>query len=123
MIKGYIKLLTVSFILTLLSVLAYGCSRQAERVADGETADQMEVPGIEMAAREGREAAKAIINKNWNDTMQLQMAILEARAVNSKYEMEGNKECKEAFDTAFYHTIATVRPELAKALAGNADSE
>lgn len=83
---------------------------KAEGVAAMETADQME------AAKEGRNAAKAIVNRNWTDTMQLQQAILEARAGNSKYELNGKDKCKAAFDTAFFNTIRTVRPELADQL-------
>lgn len=87
-----------------------GCSEKAEQISAEETADQME------AAKEGREAAKAIVTKNWTDTMQLQQAILEARAKNSKYEVEGKMKCKESFDTAFYNAIRTVRPDLANQL-------
>lgn len=85
-----------------------GCSRQAEQISAEEMAEQME------AANEGREAAKAIITKEWTDTLALQRAILEARAANSKYELEGKDRCKAAFDTAFYNTIETVRPDLLK---------
>ena len=97
--------------------LTVGCSKEdststqrAETVAASEMAEQME------AAKEGRAAAKAIVTKNWTDSMQLQKAILEARAKNSRYEMEGKKGCQAAFDTAFFNTIRTVRPELASQL-------
>lgn len=83
---------------------------KAEAVAAQETALQME------AAKEGRTAAKEIVTRNWNDTMQLQQAILDARAKNSKYELEGKEKCKAAFDTAFYNTIRTSRPDLADQL-------
>ena len=89
------------------------CSKQeekAEQVAAMETADQMQ------AAKEGREAAKAIVTRQWADTMQLQQAIVDARSKNSKYEMEGKNDCKASFDTAFFNTIRTVRPELADQL-------
>lgn len=88
------------------SMLA-GCSRQAEQISAEEMAEQME------AAKEGREAAKAIVTKNWQDTMQLQLAILDARALNSKYEIAGKTRCKAKFDSAFFGTIRTVRPDLA----------
>lgn len=70
-------------------------------------AEQME------AAKEGREAAKAIITRNWKDTMDLQIALIDARAQNSKYEMAGKTQCKAKFDSAFFNTIRTVRPDLA----------
>ena len=89
-----------------------GCSRKAEAVAAEETAEQME------AAKEGREAAKAIITRQWTDTLQLQQAIIDARAKNSKYELEGKPSLKASFDTAFLNTIRTVRPDLAEELNG-----
>ena len=87
-----------------------GCSEKAEQVAADETAEQME------ADRKGREAAKLIVGKEWPDTVQLQMAILDARAQSSEYEIEGNEKCKERFDSAFVNTIRTVRPDLARQL-------
>ena len=86
------------------------CSRQAERISAEEMAMQME------AAKEGREAAKKIITREWPDTLRLQEAILEARAANSKYDMDGKPGCKASFDTAFFNTIRTVRPDLADQL-------
>ena len=93
--------------------LTQGCSKSeetAEGVVAEITSEQME------AAKAGRNAAKAIVSKEWKDSMQLQQAILEARAINSKYELEGKTKCKETFDTAFMNTIRTVRPELASQL-------
>lgn len=86
------------------------CSRQAEQISAEEMAEQME------AAKEGREAAKEIVTKNWTDTMQLQLALLDARAKNSKYEIAGKTQCKAKFDSAFFGTIRTVRPDLADQL-------
>lgn len=109
MIKGFVKGAAIAA----AAVLAIGlgsCSRQAEQISAEELAEQME------AAKEGRSAARAIITKEWADTMQLQNAILDARAKNSKYEMEGKPGCKAAFDTAFFNTIRTVRPDLADQL-------
>lgn len=107
-----------------LSLLAGGlaltsCSEKSEQVAADETADQMEdvkTSDVNNAAMEGRNAAKAIVTKNFTDTAELQQAVLEARAQNSKYEMAGDKRGQQAFDSAFFATIKTVRPELAKAL-------
>lgn len=102
--------ISVAALLAGISFLTFfnaGCSRQAEQVSAEETAEQME------AAKEGREAAKAIITKNWTDTMELQMALLDARAANSKYEIEGKTKSKAKFDSAFFQTIRTTRPDLA----------
>ena len=98
----------------ILPVFWQSCSKkteetveQAEGVAASEVAMQME------AAKKGRAAAKEIVTKNWTDSMQLQQAILEARAVKSKYEMEKKEDCAAAFDTAFFNAIRTARPDLA----------
>lgn len=91
----------------ILGGVVASCSRKAEQISAEEMAEQME------AAKEGREAAKAIITKNWKDTMELQLALLDARAANSKYEIEGKTQCKAKFDSAFFGTIRTVRPDLA----------
>ena len=109
--KGMRHFAALVFAAALLAPVAFtGCSRQAEAVSAEELAEQME------AAKEGRSAARAIITREWTDTMQLQQAILEARAANSKYEMAGKVRCKDSFDTAFYNTIRTVRPDLATQL-------
>lgn len=94
----------------LAAVTSGGCSENAERISAEELAEQME------AAKEGREAAKAIVTKNWKDTMQLQLALIDARATNSKYEIAGKTQCKAKFDSAFFGTIRTVRPDLADQL-------
>lgn len=85
---------------------------EAEGITAEMTADQME------AAKEGRSAARAIVTRNWGpgDSLKLQEAILNARAVSSKYELQGKDKCRETFDTAFFNTIRTVRPELADQL-------
>lgn len=99
------------FAALLMLPLALGsCSRRAEQISAEELAEQME------AAKEGREAAKSIVTKNWKDTMELQLAILDARAQNSRYEIAGKTQCKAKFDSAFFGTIRTVRPDLADQL-------
>lgn len=101
-IAGMLAVLSISFLSS--------CSEKAERISAEEMAEQME------AAKEGREAARVIITKEWKDSMELQHALLEARAANSKYEIEGKTRCKASFDTAFMNTIRTVRPDLADQL-------
>lgn len=107
--------------MTLLgSAMFYSCSDKSEQVAAGEEADQIELKSsadeIANAAIEGRNAAKEIVRKNWSDSVEIQRAVLEVRARNSRYDMEGKSKCKAAFDSAFFSTIRTVRPDLAKAL-------
>lgn len=109
--KSLINRIAIALLLTFVMTSFFSnCSRKAEEISAEEMAEQME------AAKEGREAAKQIITKNWSDTMQLQMALLEARAANSKYEMQGKTAAKAKFDSAFFGTIRTVRPDLADQL-------
>lgn len=106
--RKVLRSLGVLMVVCLLGgTLSSSCSRKAEQISAEEMAEQME------AAKEGREAAKAIVTKEWKDTMRLQEAILEARAQNSKYDAQGKVRCKAAFDTAFFNAIRTVRPDLA----------
>lgn len=108
--KNFSRILMACLLAFFMLNLTAGCSEKAERVAAAETADQME------AERRGREAAKKIVSKEWPDTMQLQMAVLDARAEASRYEIAGDEKSKARFDTAFAKTIRTVRPELAAKL-------
>lgn len=100
-----------------VAIVLSGCTKAGEReteetegIVAGITAEQM------IAAKEGRTAARKIITTEWKDSMKLQEAILDARAANSKYEIKGKEKCKASFDTAFFNTIRTVRPDLASQL-------
>ena len=69
---------------------------------------------ITAAQMEGRRAAGRILGPQWEDTLELQKALLDAKVQQSKYLLEGKKECAQAFDSTFISTIRTVNPELAK---------
>lgn len=71
---------------------------------------------ITAAQIEGRRAAAEIVAPEWNDTTKLQRALLDAKAKQSQYLINGKPECAAAFDSAFISTIRTVRPSLAKKL-------
>lgn len=96
--------------LILSSIALSGCSQKAEQILSDETAEQME------AGKKGRNAARQIVTQEWPDTVLLKLAILDARAEGSVYEIEGKTKCKERFDKDFFNTIRTVRPDLAKEL-------
>lgn len=113
MAVSFRKLIPAALFSLLLATMACGGSEEkAEQVAADETAEQME------AANLGRTAAKQIIGKEWSDTLALQNAVLHARSMSSKYDMEKQRKCREAFDTAFFNTIRNVRPDLAKQISG-----
>ena len=67
---------------------------------------------ITAAQMEGRREAGKILGPEWKDSTKLQMAIIEAKARQSKYLIEGKRECAEAFDSSFVSTIRAVNPSL-----------
>lgn len=69
---------------------------------------------IENAIADGRKAAKILINEEYLDSLQLQSYILEAKATQSKYLINNQPKSAEAFDSAFFSLLRTVKPELAK---------
>lgn len=108
--KGILNLLGWGILMGSLALASCSKTEATEGIVADEEAQQME------AAKEGRSAARKIITAEWADSMQLQNAILEARAANSKYEMKGMEKSKASFDTAFFNTIRNVRPDLADQL-------
>ena len=91
-----------------LAFILFGCS-QTERT-EAITAE------ITAAQMEGRRAAGTILGPEWKDSSQLQEALIEVKAKQSRYLIEGKKECADAFDSTFISTIRTVNPKLAKTL-------
>ncbi len=71
---------------------------------------------IEAAMMDGRSAAREFINKKWNDSIELQNHLLEARTKRIQYDTVSKPKCRAAYDSAFVSTIRTVRPDIAKAL-------
>lgn len=77
---------------------------------------------ITAAQIEGRRAGAQIATPEWKDTTKLQQALLEAKAKQSKYLIEGKPECAEAFDSAFVSTIRTINPNLAKKIEAKTEN-
>lgn len=77
---------------------------------------------IEAAHNDGRETARQFVNRPWRDTLELQRALLEARAEQSKYTRAGRQESAAAFDSAFVSTLRTIRPDVARELQTAMDS-
>ena len=88
--------------------LAAGCAEteKTEEVTAEITAAQME----------GRRAAGRILGPQWTDTARLKQALLEEKARQSQYLIQGKNKCAEAYDSAFISTIRTVNPDLGKKL-------
>lgn len=102
------KLFRYFAVIGLLCLLAASC-RQTEKT-EAITAE------ITAAQMEGRRAAGIILGPEWKDTTKLQMALIEAKAKQSKYLIDGKSECAAAFDSTFISTIRAVNPSLAKKL-------
>lgn len=71
---------------------------------------------VEFAIDEGRSAAKRLVHQEFEDSMQLQLALLEAKAKQSRYLIAGDTVAAQAFDTAFVSLLRCVKPELATIL-------
>ena len=69
---------------------------------------------IEAAMIQGREAGRIFLTRPWNDTVELQSKLLEARSRRARYDTIGHKRSAEAFDSAFVSTIRTVNPDIAR---------
>ncbi len=62
------------------------------------------------------EAAAKLIATSHTDTMAMQHAILDAKAVQSEYLMAGDTAAVRAFDEAFKEKIGNDDPDLASAV-------
>lgn len=69
---------------------------------------------ITAAQMEGRRAAGLILAPEWEDTVKLRQALIEAKVKQSKYLIDGKPECAAAFDSTFISTIRRVNPDLAR---------
>lgn len=96
-----------SFIISISLFFLLGACARTERT-EAVTAE------ITAAQMEGRNAARAIIADNWNDTIGIHRAIVRAKAPRLKYDSIGHSEASANFDSTFNNTIRTVRPDLAK---------
>lgn len=102
-----ISVLSSAAVLTMLLLPACGETEHTEAVTAEITAAQME----------GRSAARIFVNHEWKDSTKLQHHLLEAKARQSKYLIDGKPECAAAFDSAFISTIRAVRPDLAASIS------
>lgn len=96
------KFLPILFISFILGACSY--TEKTEAVTAEITAAQME----------GRRAAGLILGPEWKDTAKLQRALIETKARQSQYIIQGKPQCAEAFDSSFISTIRIVNPSLAK---------
>lgn len=77
-----------------------------------DTAGETEA-AIQEARIDARESARIFLNRPWKDTVELKRKLLEVHDSRAKYDSVGRKESAQAYDTIFYSTLRTVRPEMA----------
>lgn len=95
---------------TAAAIVMTGCSGK-----DKQTGVNEEPAQIEQAHIEGRESARAFINREFKDSIELQLEMVKAGAARAKYD--SLPQCRAAYDSAFISTVRTVRPEVAAELA------
>lgn len=106
------KIITASIYIAAVvaaGAVATGCSTRGEQAEVKEEATQ-----IEAAHLDGREAARAFVNRHFKDSLELQQALVEAGARRAHYD--SLPRSLAAYDSAFISTIRTVRPEIADQL-------
>ena len=64
-------------------------------------------------ATAGRTEARKFLNRTWTDSLQLHSQLLEVKAMESRYRLEGSQEQATQFDSVFISTLRTVDPALA----------
>lgn len=104
------KLRNIITVAALAATVLTGCSNKGDNTAVKEDADQIEAAHIE-----GREAARTFINRQFKDSMELQLELVKAGAIRAKYD--SMPQCRAAYDSAFISTVRTVNPEVAKELS------
>lgn len=93
----------IIIICTAIALVA--CSSPAQRKANHEA---------EAEARQAAEVVLAIDSIEPVDSFALERAILDAKAVQSRWQIDGNQEAYDNFDRTFRDMISTRRPQLAE---------
>lgn len=74
-----------------------------------ERAEQVEAE-VEAAQMQGRKAATTFVNTQWEDSLQLHEALLEASRGRAEYI--GKQRQLDAYDSTFVATVKQLKPEL-----------
>lgn len=91
-----------NLIFTLLCCTAVGCgSASSDAATDRDVAAQ------------AAEAARAVAATDHSDTLALQSAIVDARAMHDRYLLTGNPEAAEQFEQAFADSLRVYDPQIA----------
>ena len=105
-------------LLPLLGIVILACSNDSKSVLSESDKEE-----IQIAMMDGRRAAAELCRSRWTDTLQLQQYILEAKARQSRYILEGKPECAKAFDSGFISGVKAILPKLANEIFSDIDTE
>lgn len=109
---GMNRIITIilTALLMLVMLVEAGCTASDEKAQ--QEADQMS-DRLPDPATAGRTEARKFLNRTWTDSLQLHSQLLEVKAMESRYRLEGSKEQATQFDSVFISTLRTVDPALA----------
>lgn len=89
----------------LLALAAMACSRGG--------GDDCQVVDPDNAEARGHEAAWTVAHTDHTDTIALQRAILDARAIHDEYVLTGEEEAAQDFEQAFIDSLRRADKQLA----------
>lgn len=109
---GMNRIITIilTALLMLVMLVEAGCTASDEKAQ--QEADQMS-DRLPDPATAGRTEARKFLNRTWTDSLQLHSQLLEVKAMESRYRLEGSQEQATQFDSVFISTLRTVDPALA----------
>lgn len=109
---GMNRIITIilTALLMLVMLVEAGCTASDEKAQ--QEADQMS-DKLPDPATAGRTEARKFLNRTWTDSLQLHSQLLEVKAMESRYRLEGSQEQATQFDSVFISTLRTVDPALA----------
>lgn len=88
-----------------IALVATACSKVPEQQTPTANPDD--------ATARGHEAAWTVAHTDHNDTIALQRAILDARAIHDEYVLTGDDDAAQDFEQAFADSLRHADPELA----------
>lgn len=110
-VKQIVAALFMASVLMSGSVSCTSSDERAEQEAAAQEAAQME-GRLPDPTEAGRMAARKFLTRSWKDSLQLHSQLLEVRAMQSRYELEGSKQDAAVFDSVFISTLETVNPAV-----------
>lgn len=102
-----IKNILTSLIILLVAIMATtGCAKKK--------VDVKQSPMVEKAIATATDAAKVVVETNHSDTLAMQNAILEAKALQAEFQVAGDTAAINSYNRAFKQYLQENDPALAK---------